>query len=135
MAARKVSTGARALTQKVTLKKGAVSLPMDPGMEELRSTIQSAGWKSVVAPTCGKELQAALDKLTAPKRPEGESDDYLRGRIAACRDFLTMFERGIKQYDAQRAAASLALEQEQTQEPEAVGSIYDPAADPHGEQE
>lgn len=68
-------------------------------MEALRQMLTSEGWAKVFSPTLQRTIVADMDSLASPKRPEGISDDYLRGRISAVRDVLTTFNRRLDEYD------------------------------------
>lgn len=97
-------------------------------MEELRATLGSPGWQFVIFPTLQKTLITDVDTLTSPKRPEGLTDDYLRGRIESIKSVLRDFGLRLTEHDnrireeAQLKAQAVAADQ-------TVGSPYAPDTD------
>lgn len=101
------------------------------GFAELEVTLGSIGWQKVIAPTLKQELLDTLDQLGAVNRkvPEGVSagewDNFLRGRVDGIKFVLHNFVAQLAEYKRRSAED----QQEQVAEP-AVGSPYDPAANP-----
>lgn len=71
-------------------------------MEQLRHTLATEGWMKFITPTLSRTIVADMDSLASPKRPEGISDDYLRGRISAIRDVLLSFQKRLDEYDLEQ---------------------------------
>jgi hypothetical protein len=110
------------------MEHGERKVPVDPGMEELRLTLNSLGWKRVIDPSGQAWLQKDIQTLTSLKRPEGVTDDFIRGCIFATERFLTGFHKGLKDHDNKRAAKLAELARSVEEPP--IGSIYAPEADP-----
>jgi len=99
----------------------------DAGLEELRVTIHSLGWTKVIEPTMARMVETDANTLCSLKRPEGVTDDFLRGRIEAFRILREYFHKVVANYDAERF--SEAAKQAQAAQPPA-GSPFAPTHDP-----
>jgi len=93
-------------------------------MEALRQTLESHGWRTVVTPTLQRTLLADMDSLASVKRPPEQSDDYLRGRISAIRDFIIGFQKRLDEYDFEQKKMKDSESQAAKSE-KGVGSPYD----------
>src|SRR6267142_4654172 len=91
----------------------------EQAMEQLRGTLASGGWNNVIVPTLQEQVLARLNSLCAPTRPEGTSDDFLRGQIDMLKYVIGMFRKKLAEYDTERTMA-------QQEAPPPKGSPYTP---------
>ncbi len=88
------------------------------GYEALGSLFSMPGWK-VVEDSVRNEIFKYTEQLSALKRPEGTSDDFLRGRIAMAKEILVQFRAQYREYEARKTLAA-----NPPKEAEAFGSLY-----------
>lgn len=94
-----------------------VTLDQKAAIGELKALVGSRGW-AIFEQIVQKDGLSALDSLSALKRPEGVTDDFLRGRIAAFKDVIRGPRKIISDFEANVAA------QKAEREMDPVGSPY-----------
>lgn len=69
-------------------------------MIALAETLSSVGWTTVFAPATQRELSNSVLQLTDQMRKrDSESDDFLRGKIAALKWVLTVPQESVKLFE------------------------------------
>ncbi len=101
---------------------------MSKRMEDLRHVLASTGWQLVVVPTLTRQLVTDIELLASLKRPEGVSDDFLRGRIEAIKLVLGSFVQQLVEFDNEQKKLK-ELETEHAKAEKGVGGPYDAEPD------
>lgn len=92
-------------------------------LPEAMSTLNTPGWKGSLAPAIKQKLDYHLIQLVSAKRPEGLSDDMLRGLIVGLSWVLEFPERVQDKMKAQEEGDDTAPD---NREPEGVGTPHAP---------
>jgi hypothetical protein len=100
-------------------------------MAELKNTLSTTGWKSVIVPTFKAEMLECFDRLAALKvtLPDGmthvEYNAFLKGRIDFAKYAIGNFNQQLAEYERNKE-----IQQQGAITEPAVGSPYDSAANP-----
>lgn len=85
----------------------------------LSQTLNSDGWRVLIVPHIRDKMMADINLLTSLKRPEGVTDDFLRGRIDLAKTVIGGFNAMLLEH-----AANAENAKRQDTEVPAIGSPY-----------
>jgi len=97
-----------------------MELTREQAVSELKALLEQTGW-TVFENEIRAKMINAHNALASLKRPEGMSDDFLRGQIDLSKFVLAGLRKELSAFDAEKAANAAAAAQT---DPPAQGGPY-----------